>query len=379
MSARDGLDRQLADWMTGTTSGPAPTGRFEQAMAATARHRPRSRWLARFGSDWVGTTARRVEWASPSVRQELLLAATMALLVAAAIIGALLMGGFLRPDPANWRLGGLTYSVDGDIYVTAADGKPPVRIADGVPDSDGNIATSFWDPHYSPDGRYLMYHDNWGSVQVTDPQGRPVSFFQGWYSTWSPDSSRIATWLGSSGDKVGVVTPDGRLVASLVIPIQLQGCCGDQRAGWSLDGKNIVLPKSVMLFPVDGSAPRLPSVEEAKAHHVPAGPYSNPVWSATGDRIAVTSWQGGTAPKSIQVVNVASGIAVTVHTAPADDQLTALAWSPDEQAVLVVQGNGSPGGASVWSVPVDGSGGHVVVERADQEGADWRWVAQGNH
>lgn len=57
MRAHDDLDRRVAAWMTETTSGPAPAGRFEQAMAATARRRPRPRWLAAPGSDWVGTAA----------------------------------------------------------------------------------------------------------------------------------------------------------------------------------------------------------------------------------------------------------------------------------------------------------------------------------
>jgi hypothetical protein len=93
MTARDEFDRRLADWMTETVSIPAPAERFEQAVQATARRRPRTRWLAAFGNDWVGTTTpRRVEWAWPGLRRELVMAVTVALLVAA-FVGIQALGG----------------------------------------------------------------------------------------------------------------------------------------------------------------------------------------------------------------------------------------------------------------------------------------------
>jgi WD40 repeat protein len=381
MSARVDFDQRLADWMKDVASSPAPAGRFEQAIDATTEKRPRPRWLARSGGDWVGTTwPGRVDWAWPVTRHELLLAATVALLVLAAIVGALLVGGLQRSHPPAWRLGGLTYSVDGDIYVASADGGSPVLVADGTRDSAQHSTPTYWDPQWSFDGRYLMYQESSSIAQVVhvvDPQGNPVGSFPGWYSTWAPDSARIATWGAWAEDTVDVRTPDGSLVTTVAVPVHLQGCCGDQRAGWSPDGKNIALARSAMLFPVDGSAPRLPTVEEAKAHHIPPGPYLNPLWSPADDLIAVAGLNG---PESIQIVNRTTGVATTIHTAPASGQLVVpVAWSPDGKAVLVIEGNGSPGGASIWSVPVDGSGGHVLVERADQEGADWRWVADGNY
>ena len=93
MTVRDELDRRLAAWMVETGSGPPPAGRFERAMMATARRRPRPRWLAAFGSAWVGAAGHRVivpAW--PGLRRELVVAATVALLVAA-FVGIQLLGG----------------------------------------------------------------------------------------------------------------------------------------------------------------------------------------------------------------------------------------------------------------------------------------------
>jgi glutathione synthase/RimK-type ligase-like ATP-grasp enzyme len=38
-----------------------------------------------------------------------------------------------------------------------------------------------------------------------------------------------------------------------------------------------------------------------------------PVWSSGGARIAVTNQQGGSAPESIQILNVATGTAETIY------------------------------------------------------------------
>ncbi len=93
MTARDEFDRRLADWMTEAASIPAPAGRFDQAVQATARRRPRRRSWATFGSDWVGTTTRRRSaWARPGLRREHVMAVTVALLIAG-FVGLQALGG----------------------------------------------------------------------------------------------------------------------------------------------------------------------------------------------------------------------------------------------------------------------------------------------
>jgi hypothetical protein len=99
MTARTDLDRRLADWMTETTSSPAPMAPFDDAMAATARRRPRRRWLAAFGSDWIGGAAYRpIVSAWPGLRRDFVAAAIVALLIAA-LVGIQLLGGLGTHGP----------------------------------------------------------------------------------------------------------------------------------------------------------------------------------------------------------------------------------------------------------------------------------------
>ena len=277
MTPQNEFDRRLGAWMTDTVSSPPPAGRFEATMEATTRRRPRPRWLARFGSDWVGSGApKRFEWAWTDGRRDLTMAAALGLLLAAAIGGALLIGAqLLRSEPRPWHLGDLAYSLDGDIYMASAGGESPVRLASGTPDSTTGSRQA-GDPHWSPDGRYLMYQDA-AVVRVIDRQDREVASFPGWYSTWSPDSTRIATW-GSRPDLVDIRAIDGSLESSVVVPDTLQAS-GAQRPGWSADGRDIVLPRYFLVAQGEGHARSLDApggrrgMAAAQRHHhgLPAG------------------------------------------------------------------------------------------------------------
>jgi hypothetical protein len=91
MRAYDDLDRRVVTWMVETTSSPAPAGRFDQAMSVTARRRPRPRWLAAPGSDWVGTAAHDpVVSVWPGRRARLALATVF--LMAVAVVGVSIFG-----------------------------------------------------------------------------------------------------------------------------------------------------------------------------------------------------------------------------------------------------------------------------------------------
>jgi hypothetical protein len=93
MTAHDELDRRIVDWMSETASIRPPAGRFEQAMESTARRKPRPRWLAAIGSDWVGAAAHPpIVPAWSGLRRELVAAALVALLIAA-LVGIQALGG----------------------------------------------------------------------------------------------------------------------------------------------------------------------------------------------------------------------------------------------------------------------------------------------
>ena len=410
MSAQDEFDRRLINWMADAATKTRTDGRFEQAVAATVPLKPRQRRVAGFGSDWVGTAERPPMPVWPPASRVFFLGAVAALMVIAAIAWAALIGAqHQRTDPFGAAAPELVYAADGDIYVVKADGAPPVRIADGTPDGP-----SFWDPHWSPDGLYLMYEEEWAgqsTMHVLDGEFHEVSSFPGWYSTWSPDSSQIATW-GGADDAIAIRSLAGALVGSVAIPDTLQGS-GDQRPGWSADGNAILLPAYYLdddypaglqawLLSIEGGEPsRLsPEIVARDPAYAPDGThiamsselglavtdadgtgarlltdptvahaYRDPLWSPDGTRIAVSEGPFG-GPTSIQVIEVRTGDATTVYTATAA-WVTAVDWSPDGGSILVRQSPESAG-SSFWRVPADGGEAQLLVDAASPEGADWR-------
>ena len=201
---------------------------------------------------------------------------------------------------------------------------------------------------WSPDGRLLAYRsrkdcDAWpGTVYLSDPAGHVVASFPGtgWRVSWSPDSTRVATWV-DLGKTIGIYGLDGVRQALLTLP-DGHSPEGDFDPVWSPDGASLLIrlgpdsPSAVWELPIDGGTPRqVPdtdprsdidavysadgtrvafasygfSLKIAKAdgtqrrilvgaengpsgpEYGPSGPGSgahffNPVWSPTGDRIA---------------------------------------------------------------------------------------------
>ncbi len=398
MSADDRLDRQLAAWMSDVASEAPPAGRLEAIIEATARRRPRSRWLAMIGSGQAGTG--RLGWPVPVLRRDLVIALAAAFLIAAAIAGAVLVGGqVLRTDPRPWPEGALVYSVDGDIYVAGADGGSPVRIADGI-ETDGLQTDAPWysDPHWSPDGRFLVYNEQSAegeTVHVIDAEGRPVVSLPGFYPMWHPNSSRIAVQRGRVIDVYGL---DGALQATLPNP-------GDPAPlVWVPDGSAVVLPVTgvPMMLPIDGAPPR--PVDPRRRGYLPGfspdgsmvavdtedglylmaadgttpsllskpvdGTYYGPVWSPSGDRIAVI-WSRAERHASPVVIDVATGVVTRLDLA-FDPTRAVLGWSSDGRTLLVgASEHEMPG--PLWLAAADGSGSSVIVDRA--AGAGWRAVA----
>ena len=126
-------------------------------------------------------------------------------------------------------LGRLAYGINGDIYVADSDGRNRVRIANGAPAAWGPDRCRSYGgegPIWSPDGRHLAYRGAVGrtgscrgTVIISDPAGHRVASFpgEGWLISWSPDSTRVATWV-RLGDTIGVYGLDGVRQALLTVP-----------------------------------------------------------------------------------------------------------------------------------------------------------------
>jgi hypothetical protein len=119
MTAQDDLDRRLSEWISVAASGPVPEGRFERAMHATARVRPRPRWLAHIGSDRVdGSGSSRLHSPLSKPRRWDIAVTAVAVLGVVAIIGTSLVaapveGPGLRPSAAPVSQGPVVTSPPG--------------------------------------------------------------------------------------------------------------------------------------------------------------------------------------------------------------------------------------------------------------------------
>jgi len=437
MTAYDDLDRTLAAWFESDSLPIAPAGRLESTIAATRRVRPRPAWLGGVGSRWPGAPASGLDAGAVRSRRADLSLATMFLLVLALIAlvgGALLVGARLVAPPPASGDGRLVYAVDGDIFVADWEGANPVRVADGAPDR-ANSCESYWaeGPIWSPDGRHFAYRhggmDCDQQIFVADADGRVVSSFRGhgWLVSWSPDSTRIATWV-TLGRTIAINGIDGVREAEIDLP-DGKAPTGDYDPVWSPDGRSVLIrlspsPSRIWEIPVDGrTARQVPDADVrseynaswskdarrvayipyrtsfslviANADHSPIrvldgalagnpaygpgdGPeYGGAVLSPAGDRAAfnVTSGPsylptGGSASQRYElgVVDVASGAVTTRYRPDGFDRVDPVKFSADGTHLLFRRSNETT--SSIWSVDVDGSNARQLI--ADAWDADWR-------
>ena len=305
-----------------------------------------------------------------------------------------------EPAPTPGRLGALAYGVDGDIYVAEWDGSNPVKIADGRSFSDCRNLGEYWGegPIWSPDGRYLAYRQadcqlavgdapSW-HVVISDPQGNVVASFpgHGWLISWSPDSTRVAVWIGE-GKTIGVYGLDGKRQKVLTVPAGMMAP-GDFDPVWSRDGTSLLVPHGVEI-PLDGTTPRRFPSSDPRAYsdttYSPDGSHvaytvdgslfvaaadgsraqevfrdrvwTIPAWSATGDRIAFISGNG----TELRLLDVATGTVTLLTETDGSDMLGYIAgsrieFSPEGDRILFSRTEDEGAGASsLWTVKPDGS------------------------
>jgi Tol biopolymer transport system component len=320
-----------------------------------------------------------------------------------------------QPPPA--ALGALAYAADGDIYVADWDGSNAVRIVDGRPAKECRGLGEYWGegPMWSPNGRYLAFRqvdcegpeDAWWDVVITDVEGDVVASFpsEGWLISWSPDSTRVASWV-RWGETIGVYGLDGVRQTALTVPSGMMPS-GDLDPVWSADGTSLLIPGGVVV-PLDGSEPyRLPSDDPAShwgAAYSPdgsrvayidddsvvvatsVGPASLqanlgwgvfPVWSPTGEQIAFSGRSGRSFPNEIRLMDVATGAVTSVTAKGGSDGLWVIDFSPDGDRILFLGvEDGGRDEASLWSIRVDGSGLRRLVSGTVQ--GDWQTVSQTN-
>jgi Tol biopolymer transport system component len=292
------------------------------------------------------------------------------------------------------------------------DGAHAVRIAEKTSHAGYRF------PRWSPNGRYLTY-ESWtpdgreATTSVTDTSGRVLSSFPGFWSSWSPDSTKLATWESA------IHSVDGAFLTNVAQP-EGWSISGDQYAAWTADGNAVILSliqlsqfesvSAVWAMPVDGGPPR--KIVDGY------GGFDNHTASPDGTRFAVYDgrrlelvdssgrrlatiadftavqdyldafpWGGGDywSPDGRQIafghaggLNVFDTDTGSVQTVVTTDTSAApLRWSPDGRIILFVQPNhesspSAPSPASIWRVGADGSHPTLVVSGTSD--GDWQWL-----
>jgi Tol biopolymer transport system component len=420
MTGHDDFDRILAAWFEADAQSSVRGDGLDRVRDMTRRRRPLPGLLASPASHWVGD--RSVLGASSGLRSLLRpgdlrwSTALILLLVLATLLGgAILVGARLLQSPQlrTDRLGHLAYGLDGDIYLADWDGSNRVRIADGDPDSCGG----FWGEGaiWAPDGRHFAYRSAWsdvcpGIVYIADPDGHTVASFPGtgWLISWSPDSTRVATWAGDQA--IGIYGVDGFRQALLTIAPGFMAP-GDFDPVWSLDGRSLVVPLGGQV-PVDGATPAHLPPDDPRSHWqaayspdgaraayvtypegwltvaaadgsqarvvVTAGPVESFAWSPTSDRIAIVTQTGaGDTPQGsgdkIRLVDLTSGSITTLAEASGTDAFRVIRFSPKADRLLFAVTDRH---ASLWSVRMDGSGPQLLIEGTGW--GDWQWQPPGS-
>jgi WD40-like Beta Propeller Repeat len=443
MTGHDDFDRTLADWFEADALSPAPVGDLDRVIDATRHRTPRPSWLSGLGSDWVeeapdlasssGVRSRPslgVRWSHPLI---------VLLAIAALVGGAILIGARLlqsSPLPTG-RLGHLAFGLDDGIYLADWDGRNPARITATPPDGSNDCyAFGGEGPMWSPDGRHLAYRSGGAfcpgaTVLISDPTGQHVVSVPGtgWLVSWSPDSTRVATWV-DLGKTIGIYGVDGVRQALLTMT---SGCAlpGDFDPVWSFDGTSLVIAGCVV--PLDGRTPRRAPAHDPRSNFTnvysrdgsrsayigysdnsaslvvagadgtvlrvlagapsgssgygPGAAYQDPILSRTGDRVAFVwspaFYDEASDPSSIvnetfevRVVDVASGTVTTLASATGGEHLGVTAFSPEGDRLLFSRSDVNYAGTSLWSARTDGSEAQPLVTGTGW--GDWQWLPPGS-
>jgi Tol biopolymer transport system component len=448
MTGHDDFDRTLAGWFEADALSPAPAGSLDRVVEATRRRRPRPAWLAGPGSLWVGEAHPAGSSAGvrplPRLGPRWSTAIIVLLVIVALVGGAILVGArLLQPSLPTVRLGHLAYGLDGDIFVADWDAGNPVRIADGAPATSsascGNFGgeATFWGEGtiWSPDGQHLAYR-SCGAVFISDPAGHVEASFPGtgWLVSWSPDSTRVTTWVFDGvQEAIGVYGLDGVRQALLTLPAGLSPP-GDFDPVWSPDGLSLQIslapapptqvPGRVWELPVDGRPPRPVPADDPRSYRqaasspdgvrvayvssdtkppvpipldtlvvapadgsrnrvlvtcgVGCGGLQSPVWSPTGERIAFGVSGGGTplaAPDELAVVDVASGTVTSLVSGRGTEALHIIRWSAAADRILFSRWD-ADNVMSLWTVRADGSDARLLVTGTNW--GDWQQLPAGS-
>jgi dipeptidyl aminopeptidase/acylaminoacyl peptidase len=189
VNAHDSLEHAISRWLAAEAEGSAPEDRFEEAMDATRRQRPRPALVAGVGSAWGDAG-----WAGAHV-VSLRVVVVVALLVTLAT-SVILAAGQQPPMPAVRSFSEVyAFAYDGDIFVgDPATGASAALVTGPESDSrpvlspDGAEIAFLRGNVWTPEASILVMSADGSNLRVATPQG----FSDAWISfAWTPDSASL--------------------------------------------------------------------------------------------------------------------------------------------------------------------------------------------
>ncbi len=280
-----------------------------------------------------------------------ILAVIVIMALAVALGAALFVAGALRPTQspaaAAFPPGSIAFVPrGGPVYVADHDGAHAVEIAPPQPGEGWNPVISF-----SPDRRHLAFmriSTSGGRLVIVSPDGRitgsvslPLSTPVPWelQFSWAPDGQRLATYTPDDPGRLVIVGVAGTRLSTIALP---EGAGGRESYGaamlpWSPDGHWVAVRNGqiagYLLVATDGSGSR-PLVTPSLASRVETNRQFM-AWSPDS-RIALNQWD----PARVEIL---SPEGTAFHEVPLPDGLNAvaspcdpLAWSPSGDRIVVV-------------------------------------------
>ena len=194
MTAQDGFDQLLQDWLITSAARLPPERLHEGLIDRVRRSRQRPGWLAALR---IGAMDRRERSLSLAASRRAVLLAVLMLLLALVAVTVIIGSQRRLPPPFGPAANGLmAFDSDGRIYVSEADGSDVRPVT-----ATGIVAAS---PIFSPDGRRLAYWSRRGPagfrLAVTDSDGSDpievpveprVTLDAETPASWAPDGTRL--------------------------------------------------------------------------------------------------------------------------------------------------------------------------------------------